>query len=318
MKEAKVHRIEWVDVAKAVGILLVVYGHVLLGAHDAGLWSDTLNYRIQHSVIYTTHMPLFFFLSGIFAIKWVQRTPKIALTQKLRSLIIPYFVWGFIQAIVMQVVSKNTNNGQGISNALQLPFIPYAQFWFLYDLFWIFLIYYLVVHVFHWSDKLVVMLAIVLFILSPYCHVWEFWRIFYHFIFFIAGTYVLKHQDLINRFKLWQTLIVAAVLNVILFVLPQQELLITICSFFVAIAGIFFLINVSKLLKTPMIEYIGRNSMAIYVMHIIFTAGTRVFLIKLGHGTLLWVLPVGVLAGMIGPLVVFEVLKRLKINQYLF
>lgn len=54
-------RIEWIDIAKAIGIVLVVYGHVILGMHDAGLWGGSLNYNLQHSFVYTTHMPLFFF-----------------------------------------------------------------------------------------------------------------------------------------------------------------------------------------------------------------------------------------------------------------
>ena len=90
-------RIEWVDLAKGVGILLVVYGHVILGIHDADIGFSGINYDIQHSVIYTVHMPLFFFLSGLFAIRWVKRDAKVAILQKVKSLLIPYFIWGIVQ-----------------------------------------------------------------------------------------------------------------------------------------------------------------------------------------------------------------------------
>lgn len=46
-------RIEWLDFCKAVGIILVVLGHVMLGS------------TISKVYIYGFHMPLFFFLSGI-------------------------------------------------------------------------------------------------------------------------------------------------------------------------------------------------------------------------------------------------------------
>ncbi|MCO0831687.1 acyltransferase [Fructobacillus sp. W13] len=318
MDTQKPKRIEWVDVAKAVGILLVVYGHVLLGAHDAGLWSDTLNYRIQHSVIYTTHMPLFFFLSGIFAVKWGKRAAKTAVWQKIRTLIIPYFIWGIFQAVVMQAVAKNTNNGQGLSNAFTLPWMPYAQFWFLYDLFWIFLIYYLAVNVMKMGKKVLFVFSFILFLLSPWLHTWEVWRIFYHLIFFVAGTFVLEQQDQLNQIKLLPSFIAAVILNVVYFMLPANQELTTFVSFFVAMSGIAFLINLSKLLKHSWIDFVGRNSMAIYVLHIIFTAGSRVFLMKLGLTALPFVLTVGLLAGMIGPLIIFVILKKMKINQYLF
>lgn len=46
-------RIKWIDNARAIGILLVVLGHSLIPA------------SIQ-TYIYSFHMPLFFFLSGLF------------------------------------------------------------------------------------------------------------------------------------------------------------------------------------------------------------------------------------------------------------
>lgn len=44
-------RVEWVDVAKGIGIILVVLGH-----------NQSPDYIIKF--IYSFHMPLFFFLSG--------------------------------------------------------------------------------------------------------------------------------------------------------------------------------------------------------------------------------------------------------------
>lgn len=49
-------RIEFIDVARGIGILLVVLGH-----NDFGYISP-----FAHQVIYSFHMPLFFFLSGYF------------------------------------------------------------------------------------------------------------------------------------------------------------------------------------------------------------------------------------------------------------
>ena len=49
-------RIEYLDIARGIGILLVVLGH-----NDFGAISPFF-----HQVIYSFHIPLFFFLSGYF------------------------------------------------------------------------------------------------------------------------------------------------------------------------------------------------------------------------------------------------------------
>ena len=49
-------RIEYIDIARGIGILLVVMGH-----NDFSLISPFL-----FKLIYSFHMPLFFFMSGIF------------------------------------------------------------------------------------------------------------------------------------------------------------------------------------------------------------------------------------------------------------
>lgn len=59
--------------AKCVSILPVVCGHVILGIRDADIGFSGINYDIQHSVVYLAHMPLFFFLSGLFSIRWVKK-----------------------------------------------------------------------------------------------------------------------------------------------------------------------------------------------------------------------------------------------------
>ena len=48
-------RLQWVDTAKSLGLLLVIWGHLLYG----GTWG-----RVNRA-IYSFHMPLYFVLSGL-------------------------------------------------------------------------------------------------------------------------------------------------------------------------------------------------------------------------------------------------------------
>lgn len=66
-------RIEWIDVAKGLGIILVVIGHVRL--------------PLLVDWVYRFHMPMFFMLSGMV---YHSATAKSFLAKRVRSLLIPY------------------------------------------------------------------------------------------------------------------------------------------------------------------------------------------------------------------------------------
>lgn len=54
---SQMSRIEWVDVAKGIGLILVIFGHLLY----SGTWTNV------HRAIYSFHMPMYFVLSGFIA-----------------------------------------------------------------------------------------------------------------------------------------------------------------------------------------------------------------------------------------------------------
>lgn len=73
------NRVEWVDTAKGLGLLLVFIGH--LKTPFLATWA------------YTFHMPLFFFLSGLF---YKHVYYKHVITKRFERLVIPYFCLGFV------------------------------------------------------------------------------------------------------------------------------------------------------------------------------------------------------------------------------
>lgn len=57
-------RIEYIDIAKGTGIILMVLGHIPAFSN---------NYKFAYKFIYAFHMPLFFIISGyLFAYKYKQ------------------------------------------------------------------------------------------------------------------------------------------------------------------------------------------------------------------------------------------------------
>src|SRR5947208_16409685 len=101
-------RVAWVDVAKGIGIVLVVYGHVSGGLVDAGIQPRNSVANAASALIYTFHMPLFFFLSGI----WLARTSAKPFSQfarqRIGTLVYPYFLWSSIQFIANRAMARFT------------------------------------------------------------------------------------------------------------------------------------------------------------------------------------------------------------------
>lgn len=76
-----------IDMAKAFGIALVVFGHVSGSGEGTGL----LNAR---GFVYQFHVPLFFFLSGYFFKE--EETWKVFITKRVKRLYIPFVLWNLI------------------------------------------------------------------------------------------------------------------------------------------------------------------------------------------------------------------------------
>lgn len=86
MPQTRKDRLQYVDVAKAVAIFLVVLGHP----------RPVESYGSLEQFLYAFHMPLFFMLSGIFvkqkpAYGW--ETWKTFLWKNFLTLIVPYIIW---------------------------------------------------------------------------------------------------------------------------------------------------------------------------------------------------------------------------------
>lgn len=75
------NRIQWIDIAKTIGIYLMILGHIPI----IGSGNLTIN-----NIIYTFHMPLFFFLSGFVdkSCPPLKRVKRCAI-----QIIVPYIFW---------------------------------------------------------------------------------------------------------------------------------------------------------------------------------------------------------------------------------
>lgn len=93
---SKSQRVAFIDVTKGIAISLVVLGHVLGGALARGWVVPADAGETVYKFIYAFHMPVFFIISGAFAIGHIRRAPFHAFLSRCGSIAWPYLLWGTI------------------------------------------------------------------------------------------------------------------------------------------------------------------------------------------------------------------------------
>jgi fucose 4-O-acetylase-like acetyltransferase len=299
----------WVDYAKAIGILLVVYGHVARGVYNAGIPMDAALYERVDSIIYSFHMPLFFFLSGLFFIHSLRRRGPAALTaNKIDTIVYPYLLWSLTQGLAEVWMSGYTTGNATLSEVLAL-WDPRVQFWFLYALF------------------LVVLTAIVVYRSAARPLVPAV-------LAASAAAYVYQdhipsalHSDDVVKDQVNRNPIPWAAAGLVAFVAAQYIFHVELGlvytdkgtpSLLVATVSILAMASVSMLLARAPARWVlavGSASMAIYVMHILAGSGARIILARfLGVQDAAIHLVAGCLVGVLLPMLVLRLSARLGIR----
>ncbi|HEJ7039382.1 TPA: acyltransferase [Serratia liquefaciens] len=316
----------WVDYAKGVGIILVVFGHVNRGLYSAGIHLSESFYQLTDSVIYSFHMPLFFFLSGLFFVQSLDRKGKSRfIISKIDTIVYPYIIWSLLQGTVEVVLSRYTNNAASLKDLLGLFTHPRAQFWFLYALFMVFFIATLL----YKKNKFNYILP-VLIVISAGLYVYQdslsksyhFGYITSFMVFFLLGAFAIHYSAAIARINITTSLI-AALVFVLLEWVFHGYLGLTytdtgLYSMILAIAAIIFIISLSVLLAKADIVWLrrlGELSMVIYLMHILAASGLRIVLAKFLHVNN-WSAHVlaGTLFGLIVPMVAYYFIQKMHLN----
>ncbi|NCA71410.1 MAG: acyltransferase [Sphingobacteriia bacterium] len=325
MKDAPAvgQRDAWVDYAKAIGILLVVYGHVARGVFNAGIPMDESLYRLVDSIIYSFHMPLFFFLSGIFFLQSLTRRGRGALAlSKVDTILYPYILWSLIQGLVEVWLSRYTNGSTTLTEVLSL-WDPRAQFWFLYALFMILMTAILVYRNASQSLLLGVLAvsALASVFQSDIPSALHSDYVVKNFVFFACGVWLGTIKERLGM-PSWHW----AAVGVVAFVVAQYGFHVTlglthedrgVASLLLAVVSILAVSSLCLwLARTPTrwMLALGTASMGIYVMHILAGSGARILLSRVLGIEAAWAhLLVGVLVGILLPMLALWLFERLKI-----
>ncbi len=313
------------DIAKAFAILLVVFGHVLIGLFTAGIIDQTPFWTAVHDGIYLFHMPLFFYLSGLFFEKSLSRYGYKGLIQKnILTLLCPLVVWSYIQTSLQYLAGANANNRPDLAEVFMAPVPPQQQFWFLGALFVIMAVVGLVYKTQSPRKYLYGLLALFLFNFAFWHAMIDMMRtdkfifflgqIILHIPYFVMGIVIGQEKIGGLRFH--------PLICILLFVLAIYTYLVetVLPSLVLGTCSILCIITVYKMSEhvaaflskhsataLKVICFVGMNTMIIYLAHIIVAGAIRTVLLKVDVTDITTHLVVATMAGVIFPLLAVPV-----------
>lgn len=283
------NRLAWLDYAKAIGIVLVVFGHASrsIGRTSGLVWSDSL--QELDAVIYAFHMPLFFLVAGYVA--GLQKGQATASFAKLLwwGVAVPYFVWSAIWIGLKALLPDAANVPLDISALGNILWQPVEHFWFLYHLFFIRAGWFIANRIKGAGEALPMALVLasaaasaILLTVAPELH----WVAGFLKNFAIYGIGLAWLPMLL---KVWgETPSIRLVLLGGALCLWGFALGGAAANFWPALGGSFAVVGLAKALPKPdaitwrTFAYLGEASLAIYVMHLLVAAAMRAALAKTG------------------------------------
>lgn len=329
---AKVHRRGWIDYARGIVIIYVVYRHALTGLLGAGVDIKNAIYLVQES-----SMPIFFIVSGIFIrSSALKRGLDTFVRFKFESLMYPYFIWATIHLTIQIVFSQYSNYNKGIEYYGYLFTFPRVidQFWYLYALFAVMIVFATVnFKLLKFNVLLNVVVALALYVASYFIktdffslHDITFYYLFLVFGFLIAEILMPVDSTFFKGKWLLYALPVFVLLQIFWRVqypdtnkLNELDFIGFVMFVPITIIGALLIFIFSykldewNLLK--ILKFIGSHSLYIYIMHLIFTSGIRMVFLKLyPEAPPLLMLIVIMIGGIFIPIALYKAFIRFGFN----
>jgi fucose 4-O-acetylase-like acetyltransferase len=327
-------RVIWIDYAKGIGIILVVYGHVMIGLNNAKILQQGdlfTRYFLDFSLnfTYTFHMALFFFLSGLLAsskkiTSWVDLSAF--LRKKAVAILYPYLIWSLIQGSLNALMSPYTN---APFNILDLPgrilVVPIGHFWFLYVLFAYHVCFTLLSRFLR--PPIVMGIACLIYLAHPYAHFFVVKAFAERFIYFVFGAVIVKQiPRLLERLQKVDVLLIAIgclFTHLLLFWTYYFTYGVKTFNEDLSLAAIFGSLGIMSIVlfafllshlnqdRLQFLVKLGQLSMPIYLIHLIVVVALRIVIHKfLGVSNLYFHVLTETLLGIVIPIQIYNFSKN--------
>ncbi|MCQ2289869.1 MAG: acyltransferase [Muribaculaceae bacterium] len=310
-------RIDSLDIAKALCIILVVIGH--FNPDNAPVFWKWVN-----TIIYSFHMPLFLFASGLVYHYTLNKKQSFTsfIGKKLKRLAVPYLI---TSAIIITIKLASQGNAQvdnpvSLYSFIEMFYLPSAGYflWFVWVLMLMFVIIWFAKS--KTSRTILFLISIALYYIPV-----NFPEIFclrqskVMMIYFMAGVMFGEYNlATILKHSLANTAYLLLYAIAFFFFNNSGDSLVPIVAF----AGILAILSISKWLdslsslKSKVLLPLAAASYTIYLFHTTFMGFAKAFFAKL-HINSLFILEatIVILCGIVVPLTLHQTLKRHRMGR---
>ena len=292
MKKQVKERNTYIDIVKAILIILVIIGHsIQYGSGSNFIKKELFFNNYLFKFIYSFHMPLFIMISGYLSYNSINKNKiKDVFKSKISTLLIPILIW------TIPVLLFKINEVTTIREFIKLSIKTFStNLWFLWSVFYINILVKIINKYFKDNYLVYILVFLITFILPNELIIKQFTFQFslynYMYFYFIIGYLSKKHNiiEKINKYINNKTLIVNSILFILLLLFMNKhtyiytsgmnilsnykQLIIDLYRFLLGLIGsteVLLLINIlqNKLndnIKNRLI-YLGKNTLGIYII----------------------------------------------------
>lgn len=311
-------REKWVDDVKVIACILVVLGHFFQSMTKANILPENNMYKWFNTTIYYFHVPLFFICSGYLYQKYSKVTSVGSwyrnVAKKVLALGVPYATFTTATWVLKKVFSSSVNDQiGGLRETLFLH--PTAPYWYLYALFFIFLVTPTFNSVKAAAVGLVVALAAKGLILTGGGYgVYAVSTVLSNEIWFVLGMSICVFNVQLKGRRIQGAIygVLFMILSVVVYKAKISGGVIPFAMGLLAcVAVILMVVGVERRFGRGM-DFLAKYTMPIFLMHTLFAAPMRSVLLKLGIGSSVIHVVLGLGISFVGPIIAAWIMKKTK------
>lgn len=322
-----------IDAAKGLAIIAIVFGHVWRGLRSAGHIPDEALFTTVDTLTYMSHLTVFAFTAGLFVQRGMRRDGlwRYAWNRDAGFLWL-YVLWSLIQGAVKLAAAGTVNSPTSVSRIAML-WLPEGQLWFFG---WIAIMMVVAAATQPWRGRGCAAIVLGVAVAGSVAA----WGLNGEIIgtlglaltvYFLAAVLITGPRLLTLLARVPGTVWVAAGLGAAAVFLwlslsgvatpptiggAGRTPLSVLAGVVASTAGLVLVMTVSRgLARGPagaVLAFVGKQSLVVFVAHIVFASGTRAALDVAGVDALGLQVAAGTAVGTAGPLALFWVARRVR------
>lgn len=316
-KTAVRRREKWVDDVKVIACILVVLGHFFQSMTRANILPENDLYKWFNTTIYYFHVPLFFICSGYLYQKYSKVNSVGSwcknVTKKALALGVPYMTFTTATWVLKKAFSSSVNiqiGGLGDT----LLFYPASPYWYLYALFFIFFLTPTFKSVKIAVGGLILATAMKTIALSGGYGVYAVSTVLSNEIWFVLGMSICAFDVQLKGRNVQGTIcgLLFMILSVVVYKAEIGGGVIPFAMGLLACVAVILMVVGDERRFCRGMDFLAKYTMPIFLMHTLFAAPVRSVLLKLGIGSSVIHVVLGLVISFTGPIIAAWIMEKTK------